>query len=239
MNKQEAKKLVVKHINSFFEKYDFKLQKKIDSTVVYQRKTKFGFDGFASGTVDYNPVQIIRYSFYKKINCIEEITVLVDKKVKLSPPIDKNTVSMAFGYGGVVLRKPVDTYLPECKTEDDIIDSVNKIIDFSIKHAFPLIENADNLKFLDNEINGKYFWETDWQKKFNLGGNFNIKRLIIAKLAGNPSFDEIADRNYTAIEKASEESGYPFTYDRNDLSMPIPCVLDILKHIEPLKSPLA
>lgn len=234
MNKQEAKEFVIKHINSFFEIHDFKLQKKADSSVIYQRKTNFGIDGFASGTVDYNPVQKIRYSFYKRINSIEEITNIVNQRIKLSPPIDKNTISFAFGYGGLVLGKHVDTYLPECSNEEDIIKSVSEIIDFTNTHAFPLLEKSNDIKFLDAEINDNDFWETDWQQKFNLGGNFDIKRLIIAKLAGNPNFDEIIDKNYKAIEKASEESGYPFTYDRNDLSMPVPSVLEILKDIKPL-----
>lgn len=234
MNKQEAKEFVIKHIDNFFENNGFKLLKKVDSSVIYQRKNKNSIDGFASGTVDYNPIQIVRYSFYKRINSIEEITASVNQKVKLSPPINKDTVSLAFGYGGLVLGKHIDTYLPECSAEADIIKSVNEIIDFANTHAFPLLENSNDIKFLDTEINGCDFWETDWQRKFNLGGNFDIKRLIIAKLAGNPNFDEIVDKNYKAIEKASEESGYPFTYDRNDLTMAVPCVLEILKDIKPL-----
>ena len=234
MNKQEAKEFVIKHINAFFEKNNFKLVKKADSSAIYQRKTNFGIDGFASGTVDYNPIQKIRYSFYKRINAIEGITNIVNQKIKLSPPIDNNTFSLAFGYDTLILGKYVDTYLPECSNENDIIESTKAIIEFAEQYALPLLEKTNDLVFLDNEINGKIFWETDWQQKFNLGGNFDIKRLIIAKLAGNPNFDEIVDKNYKAIEKASEESGYSFTYDRNDLSMPVPCVLEILKDIKPI-----
>lgn len=235
MNKADAKEFTIKHINQFFEENVFKLSKTRDSQVKYIRKTEFGFDGYASGTVDYNPIQIIRYSFFKRINIIEDIALEVFKRTKvISNPVDKNSLSLAFGYGGLVLGKYVDTYLPECSSENDIINCVADIIDFSKNHALPLIEKANNLKFLDNEINGENFWETDWQKKFNLGGNFDIKRLIIAKLADNPNFEEVVDKNYKAIEKASEESGYPFTYNRNDLSMPVPCVLEILKDVKPL-----
>ena len=234
MNKKEAKEFTIKHLNVFFEKHDFKLVKTRNSEVEFIRKTNNGFDGFASGTVDYNPIQKIRYSFYKRINAIEEITNIVNQKIKLSPPIDKNTVSLAFGYGGLVLGKHVDTYLPECSNENDIIESTKAIIEFAEQYALTLLEKTNDLVFLDNEINGKNFWKTDWQQKFNLGGNFDIKRLIIAKLAGNLNFDEIVDKNYKAIEKASEESGYPFTYDRNNLNMPVPCVLEILKDIKPI-----
>ena len=143
---------------------------------------------------------------------------------------------MSFGYGGLVLGKHIDTYLPECSNEKDIVRSVKEIIDFTTTHALPLLEKTNDVKFLDAEINGSEFWESDWQKKFNLGGNFDIKRLIIAKLVGNPNFDEIVDKNYKAIEKASAESGYPFTYDRNDLTMPVPSVLEMLKNIEAIKS---
>ncbi|MBL7898318.1 MAG: hypothetical protein JNJ99_07270 [Crocinitomicaceae bacterium] len=234
MNKNEAKELVIKHINVFFESQGYKLVKKADSSVVYQKNMNSGFDGFASGTVDYNPIQKIRYSFYKRIESIEEITYLISQKVKLNPPIDKKTISLAFGYDSLILGKYVDTYLPECKVEEDVAKCVQEIIGFAEMHALPLLEKANDIRYLDAQINGEIFWETDWQQKFNLGGNFDIKRLIVAWLANNPNFNEIVEKNYNAIEKASELSGYPFKYNRQDLSLPIPCALEILKSIKPL-----
>ena len=235
MTKKEAKEFIAKYFDAFAFENGFKpyTKKKGDIDFLYIRGHEFGRDTISISMYNYALSHQIFYHYGKLYNVIENIVELLNDKVKLSPPYSKEQyyTTLNFGYESLNgLNKPA--YLPYVGNEEMVRKCVNEIISFSVNTAFPLLDKMNNFKFLDNEINNEDFWESGWQKKYAFA-HFNIKRLIIAKLAGNPSFDEIADRNYKAIEKASEESGYPFTYDRNDLSMPIPCVLDILKHIEP------
>lgn len=233
MKKAEAKDLVIKYIASFFEKEGFALRKRKDTVVEYIRSGNWGFDGFAGSPVDYNPSQIIRYSLYKRHESVENIMAGVDRKLKLNPPIDRNTVTIAFSYTTLnSINK--DTYLPKMETEIDVKNCVDIIISFLRETAFPLLDRFNDLREIDREINGQFFWDTDWRKPFNLGGNFDVKRLVVARLANNEDFEEVVDKTYKSIEKLSLENGYPFVYDRSDLSMPLPYVVSMLKDVSPL-----
>ena len=105
---------------------------------------------------------------------------------------------------------------------------------FLVDTAFPIMDKFSDLREIDKVINGNDPWTTDWQMPYAFGGNFYEKRLIIAKLAGNPNFDDLVDFNYRTLEKLSAENGYPFTYNRSDLSKPLPALIQILQDVKPL-----
>lgn len=232
MKKTEAKELTIKYIDSFFNEFGFTLIKTKNSTVLYEQKQTKVIDGFASGTLDYNPVQIIRYSVFKRIHAIEEITAKLGEKIKLSPPISDETNTIAFSYetlNGINKQ----TTLPDMKTEEDLIGCVETIKTFMRETAIPLLDRFNDLREIDKEINGDEPWETDWKQKFNLGGNFRYKRLIIAKLANSPNYDRLVEHEFAFLSKLAQEKGVTLP-DRNDTNWPLVYVINFLKDISPL-----
>lgn len=232
MKKTEAKELTIKYIDSFFKEFDFKLIKTTNSDVVYERKKEGGFDGFVSGTLDYNPIQIIAYSVYKRINAVEEISAKLGEKIRLSPSINDETNTIAFGYetlNGINKQ----TTLPDMKTEEDLMSCVETIKTFMRETAIPLLDRFNDLREIDKEINGDEPWETDWKQKINLGGNFRYKRLIIAKLANSPNYDRLVEHEFAFLSKLAQEKGVTLP-DRNDTNWPLVYVINFLKDISPL-----
>ena len=213
MNKREAKDYTRKYIDGFMVSNGFKEKKNGNNSLEYVRKNKNGYDGFAIGTVDYNPIQISRYSVYKYIDVLEKITEQINKSVKLSPPIDKDTLSIAFGYIGFHQIKNkggalISTYLPQMQTEEDVKLSVDMIIDFMQKDALPLLDRFNDIREIDKVINGDDFWFDDWQREFNLGGNFTEKQFIIAKLVGGQKhLEEVIEKHKIAAKKYWAEQG--------------------------------
>lgn len=98
-------------------------------------------------------------------------------------------------------------YLKGGETEQEILGDAKKIEEFMLEVGFPMLEKYD-LKTIDAEINGENFWETDWQGKFSLGGgSFDYKRLIIAKLCGNPRFYQLYQFHLNKYEESKKK--YP------------------------------
>ena len=58
--------------------------------------------------------------------------------------------------------------------------------------GFKELEKYRDLREIDRLINNFHdFWETDWDKPYGLGGDFDLKRIIIARLAGNKRWEEV------------------------------------------------
>lgn len=232
MTKKETKEFIAKYFDSFALENGFKpYSKKLDDIAcLYIKEYDLGRDVITFGMYNYAISHQIFYHYGKFFNSIEQVVKQVNDKIKLTPPYSKELyyTTLSFGYESLNgVNK--SAYLPFVENEEQVKNCIDEIIAFSKTQAFPLLDKMNDLYFLNKEINGTDFWESSWQKKYALS-NFDIKRLIIAKLAGSPNFDEIVDKNYKAIEKASAENGYPFIYDRNDLNKPIPHVLEILKN---------
>ena len=148
-------------------------------------------------------------------------------------PDIKDLYTMASGYENIHKIK-TGTYLPQMQTEADVKLSVDMIIDFLTKDGFPLLDKSNDLREIDKAINGDDFWITDSNMPFNLGGNFYVKRLIIAKLAGNPKYDEVVRKNYEGLADQIKSEGNSFEVNQTDLSLPIPFTVEYLKNVPSL-----
>jgi hypothetical protein len=63
--------------------------------------------------------------------------------------------------------------------------------DFLLNSAVPIVNKLNDLREIDKVINGDKPWKTDWQMPYAFGGNFHLKRLIIAKLSGLGNYERI------------------------------------------------
>lgn len=233
MTKTEARQLLMKHLLPRIEQFGFKERGK-SSEFEIVRKTANGEDIIGGGFTDYFPVQRIIYGTGKCDKRIINILLELQKAgIALSPPVNKKTTTFSVSYETQNHLNYVG-YLPDMETETDVVKCVGMMVDFLEGTAFPLLDKFEDLREIDQLINGPEPWDTDWQKPYRFGGNFAEKRIIIAKLSGNANFQELVDFTYKALERLSAESGHPFVYDRANLSKPLPALIELLKDIKPL-----
>ena len=238
MNKREAKDYTRKYIDGFMIRNGFKEKKSVGTDLVYRRKVDDGFDGLGIGSVDYNPIQILRYSIYKRIDSVENIMTNIGNALddRKNFPDIKDLYTMASGYENIHKIK-TGTYLPQMQTEADVKLSVDMIIDFLTKDGFPLLDKSNDLREIDKAINGDDFWITDWQMPFNLGGgNFYAKRLVIAKLArGQKHLEVVIEKDKLAfIESEKEQSRVANMGVYEDMNNAVGFTINYLKNVPSL-----
>jgi hypothetical protein len=211
--------------------FEVKPNKAFDLTA--RKKRNNGFDSIAFAYNVYGDTFFLLYALNKTDNRVNKILLELQEKVKLDFKVEKQSPVLFFSYN--TLHDPSNSrYLPEMKTEQDVSKCVDMMMEFISTTAMPLFDKFEDLRELDAIINGDNSWETDWHKPYTLGGNFYEKRLIIARLAGNPHFEKLVDFNYKTLEKLSAENGSPFTYDRDDCTRSLPLLVTILKQVEPV-----
>ena len=210
--------------------FEIKPNKTFDLTI--RKKRPDGFDTIATAYNIYGDTFYLIYAFNKVNSRVNKIMLELQEKVQLDSKVDKQSRFLFFSYN--TIHDPSNTsYLPEMKTEEDVKKCVEMMMDFVKGTGMPLLDKFEDLRELDAIVNGDQPWETDWHKPYSFGGNFYEKRLIIARLAGNPHFDKLVDFNYKTLEKLSAENGSPFTYDRNDMTRPLPALVSLLSQVEP------
>jgi len=225
--------LTMKYLEPFLTQHGFVVKLNKSNEAQIRRQEKEGFDSIGIDMLNYDPSYRIRYGFNKVNSLVSSIMLNLQEKVKLNFKEEKNSRLLFFSYN--TINDPENTsYLPMMESETDVQTCVRMMIAFMEETAFPLLQKFEDLGEIDKMINGEDPWETDWHRPITFVTNFYEKRLIIAKLAGNPNFDELVDFNYKTLEKLSAENGSPFVYDRNDLSKPLPVLINILNETESL-----
>lgn len=102
---------------------------------------------------------------------------------------------------------------PEFYSEEDLINVLEGVKIFYLEEALPFFEKYGDVQVLDAMINSP---EDRWIKEkrsFPGIGYLPVYRLIIAKLAGRPDFDDLVEFNYDAIQIDWKD------FDRNDGSL--------------------
>ncbi|RAJ76819.1 hypothetical protein CLV59_108340 [Chitinophaga dinghuensis] len=168
------------------------------------KKYNGGWDKFAFGMINYDPKQICYFSIFKRIDAVEDILQQVSDLYDLGIKVGKDSSTMAFGPGSLD-GTHMETTLPEMQSESDILVTSELIKNFMIKTGFLMLERFNDLREWDKTMNGNDFWETDWRKPFNLYGQFDCKRLIIAYLSSNPDFEKIYQYSLKVREEVLKE----------------------------------
>ena len=116
-----------------------------------------------------------------------------------------------------------------------VLNFSNIIKNYLDKVGFKKLQKYKDLREIDRLINSfNDFWEDDWGKPYQLGGNFYFRRVVIARLSGNKRWLEVVERNYDAIDKKLEEQGDKERVDRKDTTKPLPYLVELLKNTTPL-----
>lgn len=186
----EARELTLKYLEPVVTKHGFTVKLSASKQLKIERKASKGMDLLAFDMLNYAPAFQIRYGFIKVNTTVNEILLKLQEKIKLSLPVDKKSTLVSFSYN--TINNPTETsYLPMMETEEDVQQSVALLQSFLEEVGVPLLKRFDDLAEIDRVINGEQLWETDWLKPYVFGGNFTLKRLIVAKLAGLGSYDRV------------------------------------------------
>ncbi|CAN1537964.1 hypothetical protein MCERE19_01628 [Spirosomataceae bacterium] len=206
LTKGQSKIWVEKYLNPFMQENDFKLKKTRNSDLDYFKKTDYGYSQLNLGFLNSWPGTQISYGFYIRFNQIEEICQNILTQLNTEYKINNLSHSIATSQGSFD-KIHSNSFMPEMVTEEDVKQSCDLVINFLEKTGFPLAQRFSDIKELDKEINGDNFWKSDWQMPFTLGGDFNIKRLIIAKLANEGNFEKMFQFHVDELNKIRLEKG--------------------------------
>ena len=226
LSKRQAKELELVYLSPFFESNGFKLKKTSTSEYDFNKKHKAGRDVIFIGHLEAFPGSKIEFTVMKEINEIESHLGNILRGLDESRNKKVYNASVKFSISSINDLR-TNNYMPEMLNEADVVKSCEIVEDFMVKTGFKMLERFNNIKELDREINGENFWKTDWKMPFNLGGDFDIKRIVIAWLAENPNFEEVVNKTYEIMSQNSD--GTYYDYDRNDLSLRIPYTVHYLK----------
>jgi hypothetical protein len=162
LSKMQAKELTIKYLEDFFIDKGYKLKKGGSSSFQYIKKKMLGFDMIAIGYLESFPGSKISYAVIKRINEIENIKDEIYKVLEPSKKSDNQSSSIAFSQT-TVQGKFSNNFMPEMLNVADVSASCEIIKEFMLNTGFAMLDRFNDIKKLDEEINGENFWTTDWQ----------------------------------------------------------------------------
>ena len=211
MFKKEMNERIIFHLQDYFEVKGYKL-KKTSEVIHFRKKFVNGFQEIGMSSSNYYDKHYLSWGYGKRIDEIEKIMVELEK---------------CFEPNFFLLRKDSCTYVfsprlmfneyyeQKIEKEQDVIDAVKVIKEFTEKYAFPRFDFLSDIKKVDNEINGngENFWLDNEKKKFGIF-RFDVRRIVIAKLVKNPEeyrrftekLMEIEDKRIEQLRQSDEKN---------------------------------
>jgi hypothetical protein len=230
LNGKQAKEFTIKYLNDFMEKEGFNLKKTQNTSVHYIRKTKIGFDALYLSYIDSFPGKEINCMLEKRIDKVEYILAEIQKAIDLNYIIDKSSTTFATNYAKVNGIKH-NRYMPKMENEIDVKNSCELLIQFLENIGLLYLDRFEDIKELDNEINGVNYWTDDILMPFDTRGYFAQKRMIIARLANQGNFDKVMQKSYESMDKWLIENNQPLI-DRKDITKGTPFIEYYLRNLK-------
>jgi hypothetical protein len=238
MKALEVKDKLIEYIMQYLEPKGFKYKKKNSSEFeIVQRKDKNGFNRISGGFANFSPVfRIDPIGFGIRHSNIADILDRVNELIPLTPSYSKDRGTFNFladvEYTG---SKPeILSWNEEFSTDEGLRKQVYKVIEFLENGGMKAFDKYQDLREVDRIFNDlENFWDRVTPIGYSLGGFDNLTRLIVAKLSGNPHYEEVVNKSYELLDKIRAEKGLE-PFDRSDLTKPAPYTVHLLKDIKPL-----
>ena len=220
MIKPEIRKIVTSELSSYLLPLGYRLIKvKGELIASFEKNDNDYYYDFYSHTNRYNEYQLV-YGFSFGINRIVEIL----KEIDLHTPLSSGAkYQIGPSITGISPGRLLDPFSPDraykyFSTQEELLVILEEV-KFFYKNTFvPFCEKYSRFVELDKLINSfDDFWIDSTEKSIPISF-FHVTRLIIARLANNPNYDEVVEKNYKALEELWEKFGG--VYDRNDQSKP-------------------
>lgn len=230
MKAPELKKIVIDELGNYFGPLGYsRVKTGSDMVASFAKNDGNYYYDFYSYTNKYNGYQFV-YGFSFGINEVVEILKEIDaqaplRKLKYTIPDSITGISP-----GQLLdpRDPARAY-PLVNTEAELRVELEKVKEFYQNKFVPFCEKYSNITELDRLINSPAdFWSDSSGKKTGIVF-FHVTRLIIARLANNPNFDEVVEKNFQALEEIWRNDGG--VYDRTDRTKPEVVAAEYLKKV--------
>lgn len=218
MNTKNIKEILSRDLEPLFVEKGFKTKNESQLVFSYYAEKKdvtYAVDGHLLKYNDY----VLVYHFYFGIKKVVEHLREIDRVV----PLDSNkyTVSnslITISPGVVLFPKETDRAYKSFDSDFKL-----KLILFDIQVFYqdfylPFCNKFSDIKQLDKLFNRLDDFRTD-SSIFPGLAFFYVTRLIIARMANNPDYDEVVERNFQILEAEFRKFGG--TYDRNDETQPV------------------
>ena len=112
-------------------------------------------------------------------------------------------------------------------TEGELLSILEEVKSFYKETFVPFCEKYSQFSELDKLINSPDdFWIDNTGKTIPISF-LHVTRLVIARLAENPNYDDVVEKNFQALEELWKRDGG--VYDRTDRSKPEVFAADYLK----------
>ncbi|MET0637924.1 MAG: hypothetical protein ABWZ25_17970 [Chitinophagaceae bacterium] len=231
MIKSEIKKIVSRELSSFLSIHGYKPEKvKGDLLVTFEKNDGSYFYDFYSYTNKYNDYELV-YGFSFGIARIVSIL----REIDLVVPLSTSKYEIKPSITGISPGRLLDPYATgrgytPFNNESGLM-AVTEEIKYFYEHTFvPFCEKYSRFEELDKLMNSPDDFWVDSDSKTIPFSFFHVTRLIIARLANNPDFDMVVEKNFQALEELWRK--FDGVYDRTDKTKPEVFAVDYLKGIQ-------
>lgn len=223
---------------SYVSPYGFTMEE----SCTFVKKHSFGFDRLTFTLTTYRSDAFgIRYLQVRRYNQIESLLEKYANVYRLF----NSTNSMTFGIHAMHIDKKYDKYPNDAILKEGFemiregyeVENLRAFFeDFKWQYEnllMPILEKSRDVRWLDEKINSEPIKFKDFGEIIPIAYSTEFHKLIIAKLAGNPNYDQIYQLiRCTLIEWAAEEE-----YGKRMLSA-FDKVYEDLKEVKPLENPI-
>ena len=217
LSTKEAKEYIKRELEPYFLEQGFTSKNEREFVFSYcsdKDGVSYELDGYL---LKYNEYKFV-YRFYFGLQKVVEILKQIDKHV----PLKRNKYIIGNSLIGISPGSILFPREPERPYKDFDNEFRLKLILFDIQAFYQNYFLRFCSKYSDiRQLNKLYnrlddFRVDSWE--FPNLAFFYVTRLVIARLANDPCFDEIIDRNFQALEQLWKQEGA--VYDRLDESKP-------------------
>lgn len=203
MFKKEMNQSVIFHLQDYFDSKGYKLEK-TSEVICFRKKLNNGFQDIAITSTNYYDTHYLSFAYGKRVNEIEEVMMELEKYFEPNLfNLRKDSLTYAFSPRRILNDKGKKVI----KQEKDVFEAVTTIKGFTENYAFSLYDFLDDLKKVDNQINGESnnFWLNDDNKNYGVF-RFDVRRLVIAKLSkSHDEYKKFTDKLIAIEENRIEQ----------------------------------
>ncbi len=219
MNKKEVNEIVNRKLEPYFLEQGY-VSSKPKSEIIFQYTKKDELYAYSGGgyLLKYDK-DVLVYGFSFGINKIVEILREIDSHVKLQKfnPYNINDTFIGISPGVILFPRETSRAYKSFGDAFELELILNDIIVFHRDFFTTFTQKYNNAVALDKLYNRLDDFRTD-EISFPSLSFLPVTRLIIARLAENPDYEKVVEKNFELLEYLWERDGGK--YDRFDESNP-------------------
>ena len=208
IDKAAIRKIVKVEMSNFLSPFNYKMLKsKGDTVAEFAMNDGNYFYDFHCHTNKYNEYELV-YGFSFGIARLVKILKEIDSRV----PLSRYKYEIKPSITGISPGRMQDPYAPDrgyksFSTENGLLSVIEEIKSFYKDVFVPFCEKYSRFEELDKLVNSPGDFWIDSTGKTIPFAFFHVTRLIIARLANNPHYDIVVEKNFEALEQLWKRDG--------------------------------